>query len=908
MRAKSNKALRRAEHSNPHVPFPRRPVRSTRAPVSPASLRSRATNGVAAAVAGILYAAAGSAYAQDQQPPAEAAATPAAPLQEVVVTANATQGIRKLDASYNIVSVGAEQIKQMNPKSTADILKVSPGIWPESSGGQTGANIEIAGFPSGGDSPYFTNMIEGLPLYGMPNLSFMDSSSLFRLDDTTDRIEVVQGGPSAVFGPGQMGATANFILKRGTAEPSGSVSATYGSEGSRRVDAFFGFPVIDGWNASAGGFYRDSSGVRSPQFPADQGGQFTATLSKDLDGGSLMFWGRALDDKNQFIVPIPLIQNANGDFSNFPGFNALTSTYGSKAIQNVTIPNPAGGFEDADLANGRGGNLYYFGAKYEQKFDGDWTVLNNFLFDGGDLNTNALFSGPNPRSLSYYLLGCQVPQPTGFCKPNGGGPVDTNNLSFTVNPGTPGAVTYNANGGAGNVLTGGLNINAAYAGSGVGVPLDQSVIQQGWWFIQKTLQNVTDEFRVSKLIFDGNTLTGGIYLAHYSDDDNWSLGNQMLMTNTPNARAITLNYVQNGHVYNITSPQGFVNSNGNFNILEHGNAMNTAGFLSDSWRIAGFLIDAGARIEHIDAHQRTCNSTPQQMGSAFDLWDNAVPICNGTFDYEHYVRTRPVYTVGVNYEIADNMSAYVRANTGVHFDDFDNGIRGAKGKFAPLQTDKNFEVGYKFASQYAYLDVNAYHRTFIGLPFTPTIGLTGVPILGAFSTYGADSKGINFVGDITPFNHFDIRLDANYMDGHYSHNTSCQLHTDINGNQECIFIDGAPLQRQPKFHIIVTPTYTLVPGSWGDITLWVNYEHSGQRFEDQSGLQPLGSFNMVGAGIVVNVMDHYEFRIQGTNLTNTIAITEGNARTFGVDTGVGGVLLGRPFEGREVNFTAKYKF
>ena len=65
---------------------------------------------------------------------------------------------------------------------------------------------------------------------------------------------------------------------------------------------------------------------------------------------------------------------------------------------------------------------------------------------------------------------------------------------------------------------------------------------------------------------------------------------------------------------------------------------------------------------------------------------------------------------------------------------------------------------------------------------------------------------------------------------------------------------------------------------------------------------------MLSAGIVANVSEHYEFRIQGTNLTNQIALTEGNARKFGVQTGIGNVILGRPIEGREVNLTARYKF
>src|SRR2546429_1877508 len=120
-----------------------------------------------------------------------------------------------------------------NPASTAEIYKLSPGVWPEASGGQTGVNIDVAGFPlGGGDSPYFTTMVQGTPVYGSPNLSFMDNSSMFRMDDTVERVEIVQGGTSALFGPGQPGATANFILRTGSAKPTRSLGVTYGFEGN----------------------------------------------------------------------------------------------------------------------------------------------------------------------------------------------------------------------------------------------------------------------------------------------------------------------------------------------------------------------------------------------------------------------------------------------------------------------------------------------------------------------------------------------------------------------------------------------------------------------------------------------------------------------------------------------------
>ena len=616
-------------------------------------------------------------------------------LETMVVTASAI-GVKKLDASYSIVSANREEIRQANPVSVADLLKISPGIWPESTGGQTGANIEIAGFPGGGDAPFFTNMINGSPIYGMSSLSFMDSSSLFRLDDTIQRVEIVQGGPGAVFGPGQMGATANFILRQGTATPSGDIGLTYGDEGLWRVDGFYGFKLADGWYASIGGFYRTSDGVRDPQFKADKGGQLTATLTHDWDNGSFMLWARKLNDKNQFITPIPMIQGSGDNFSGFPGFDPSTGTYYSKAIQHVQVPNPLGYLENANLANGRGGNLNYFGGSFDTTL-GSWTISDHFLYFGGDLPTNALFSGPNPRPLGYFLYGCQVPQPSGYCNPDGTA-VDTNNL-----------------GPKGEGLSPGTNVTATLP-NGQTVPLDQLVIGQGWWYIQKRLKSLNNDLRISKELFTGNTLTAGLYLARYTDHDNWSLGNNMLMLNQPNTQPIGLTYTQGGQTYVVANPQGFYNFNGNYNIVEAGTATNKAFYLSDSWTLGPWLLQAGGRIENIDVRQRTCNRSSVDLdGNPNTLYDNATPVCNGTWDMEHYDKTHPSFTAGANYQFNDHMSAYVRANTGGHFDDFDNGIRGAGGNFAPMQKVKNLEAGFKYGSPVLFVDVSVF-----GLPSRST--------------------------------------------------------------------------------------------------------------------------------------------------------------------------------------------
>ncbi len=808
--------------------------------------------------------------AAPQQAPAERSESSATTLDTVVVSGTAAGGgVRKLEASFNIVTANAEQIKQANPKSTADLLKISPGMWPESTGGQTGANIEIAGFPGGGDAPYFSTLLMGSPLYGMPTLSFFETTSMFRLDDTVESVEILQGGPSVVFADGQMGASANFFLKTGTDEPTGSVGLTYGSEGLWRVDGFSGFKVSENWYGSIGGFWRESDGVRDPGFKADSGGQLTGTLSRDFDNGRLTLYARYLNDKNQFITPIPLIQRGKDNFSAYPGFDPLKDTYYSRAIQHVRLPNYPGGPIDADLADGRGADVVFAGGNFDMSFDGGWSISDKFLFTQGDMDTNALFSGNNPATLQDML--------------------------YTA--GTPGGFQLPAG-----------SATATYVGGGA-VPLTQSVIQQGWWHIHKELKAFNNDFRLSKELFEGNTLTVGFYVNHYSMSDKWSLGNQMLMTNEPNATPITVSYVSGGQTYQRTDSQGFADFGG-YHIAQNGNATNMALYLSDSWRVGQWLLDLSGRLENQDATSNVCNRSSSGAGgldgNPNTLYDNNVEVCNGTFARNTYKKSHPAFTAGANYAFTDRMSAYGRVNTGGHFLDFDNGIRGTTNdNYPPMQKIRNYEVGFKYQSPLLYADISAYRRVFSGLQYQPTNGL-GTPI-GAPAIYGSESVGVNFIGALTPTDALRLQLVANYLDGEYTDYDACVQYTDINGVSRCATIEGQQLQRQPKFRAMFTPSYRF-DASWGDVTPYITYTYVGDHTQDQSGLQQLGSYQTLDFGVTANVGDNWQFNLRGTNMTNELGLTESNSRIFGSATTAGGVLLARPLEGREVNLQAKYSW
>ncbi len=891
MRVKDKRASRGGAH-----PARQRAITTTKALPALASRRSRLAgvgpNSVAAIVAAILGAGAlavtGAAHAQ-AAPTQAATTTPAQMgmattqnLQEVVVTATAT-AVKQLDASYNIVSASLQQIQMADPSSAADIYKLSPGVWPEASGGPTGVNIDVAGFPlGGGDSPYFTTMLEGLPLYGSPYLSFMDNSSLIRMDDTVERVEIVQGGPGAIFGPGQPGATANFILRTGSDQQQGSVGVTYGSEGEERVDAFESGKLTNGWYGSIGGYYENSDGVRNPQYPAYVEQQLTATLKHTLDNGSIMFWARTLHAHDLWVADFPYTVH-NGSVSTYPGFDQLNSTYNSKQLENFQVPDPACNcFENDDIGEGRGAQLNYIGSQLKLAFANGWSISNDLIFDGGLVPTYALVNNGNPSTLGAFITGLG----------GTGGELTTAGL-------TPADVTATYN-------------------NGQAANLNQSVVTEQVWSVQKKITSLIDEFRVNKDLGFGNTLTLGLYAAHYTMNDNWSLSSNVLITNEPNASPIVLSATQGGNIYQVTSPQGIVNANGGYYILQNGRATNIAPYLADQWKINSWLFDVGVRVEHINLDQETTNTSNVQMGSIYDLWDNAVTLPNGTWSHGYENNTMPTISVGANYEFNNHMSAYVRVNNGVLFENMDdvrcnvsNGSNGCPNR-TPLQTVRNYEAGFKIQTQWTYVDASVYRKTFKGIAYTPT-NIQDVDI-GPASVYGSTSTGVRLDGSVTPFatsanqavSDFKITLNGIWEDAYYQDFQGCYIYQNINLQNVCGAINGNQLARLPKFQYRLTPSDTQAFG-WGTLTEQLTYESIGRRFQDDTGLTPLPAYYDIGAGVDALIGDHFELRVLGSNLTNQLGLTEGNAR-FGGNTVQNNVGFGRSIVGREVNVTAKYSW
>jgi hypothetical protein len=832
---------------------------------------------------------AGHAFGQDANAaPGQETAAPAAPvdasaantstLEEVVVTGAASSGgLRKLDASYQITTASLEEMHDASPSSSADLLKIVPSVWAESGGGAAGPNIELAGYPGGSGAPYVTYSINGSPIYPSHNLSFLDDSSMFRLDDTVERAEVELGGTGVLFADGQMGATANFILRQGTETPHGDIGVTVGSEGMYRIDSFYGGPISQDWYMSVGGFYRVSDGVRPSQYPADDGGQFTATLSHTMDQGSIMFYARVLNDKNLFVADIPLVASGSGkgvSYSAFPGFNPLTGWFAGSAIQGLSVQEcPGCAPLTANLADGRGANLHTFGSDLDLQVNDGIALSNKLQFTSGDMPTIGIFTGGAPPVTMSSFISSAV------AAANGNAP----------------AVA------AGGLATGGT---ATYVG-GAAVNPNTYVMENGFWVVDKQLQSFTDDLRFTFDLVPGNKLTVGSYVAVYTSNDTWYLGNNELMTATPNAQLINLT-LNNGAV---VSNNGLASAC-TFCLVDRFQGINAALFFSDQWRIGPWLVDAGYRIEEEKVNGTIENTTATNLSAnPLNLWNQGVSVPNGTWNVancettlqqgkgaqcDQYEKIKGSWTVGGTYEISQHMSVYARADQGVHFPSFDD-LRNGTPQTESIQ---NYEVGYKVQTDTIYADVDVFHRTFSGVPFQQFVTLPGGTLENLVFSYGVDSTGVDFVGRWQPIQHLTLGITGNWQDSTY---------TDIVAAGGA-GADGNILQRQPRFQMRLTPEYD-VPIPWGDVRFFATYSYIGLRYSDPGNAQVLPSYNTLDGGIVADLGPHFELRLQGTNLTNELGITEQDARAAsGTSGAAGGFALGRPIFGREVNLGLKYKF
>jgi vitamin B12 transporter len=159
--------------------------------------------------------------------PATSQQAPVVELEPVVVTASALPQ-RPEDTSASVTTIGKDEIRRMQANRVAEVLSQIPGLHVDEMGSRGGISSV---YIRGGDPNFTLIMIDGIPINDPmnPRGGSVDLSNL--MPEHIDRIEIVRGPMSSLYGSDAMAGAINIITRRGKAETSYDFLAEGGSFG-----------------------------------------------------------------------------------------------------------------------------------------------------------------------------------------------------------------------------------------------------------------------------------------------------------------------------------------------------------------------------------------------------------------------------------------------------------------------------------------------------------------------------------------------------------------------------------------------------------------------------------------------------------------------------------------------------
>ncbi|MGH9718681.1 MAG: TonB-dependent receptor [Bryobacteraceae bacterium] len=132
----------------------------------------------------------------------------------------------------SITIIPRTEIERRNEAFAAELLRVVPGV-AVSQTGQRGGTTSL--FVRGGESKYNLVLVDGVPIVDMRLGGFVDFAHL--PTDHLDRIEVLRGAQSAVYGPYANSSVVNFVTRLEESPLRFDVLAEGGSFSTRRFAA-----------------------------------------------------------------------------------------------------------------------------------------------------------------------------------------------------------------------------------------------------------------------------------------------------------------------------------------------------------------------------------------------------------------------------------------------------------------------------------------------------------------------------------------------------------------------------------------------------------------------------------------------------------------------------------------------
>lgn len=775
--------------------------------------------------------------------------------EEVIIT-GVQNPKTKLESSVAVTTMNARDIEERAPLSAADLLKTIPGFLSESTGGEVGNNLFPRGIASAGAYEYVQIQEDGLPVFEDGALQFANVDNFFRLDETVERMEAVRGGSGSIFASNAPGGIINFISKTGGSEFAGTGKLMAGDFGLFRGDLNIGGPFNDRLRYNVGGFYRFSNGIRSPGYPADRGGQIKGNLTYLMDKGYIRVNVKRLDDRNLFLLPIPL-QNPD-DPEGITGFDPNFDTYASVNTNKLKVPQPGGGFFERSLEDGIHPVVTAFGGEVSVDLGGGFTFTDALRRTVIDQEYQALFPGAPPVKATQFAAGKGITNPIYSYADNGAAIPNPDNLN----------------------------------GNGL-------VAEVGFWTIDKQMQSFANNLSFSYNT-DRNSLEAGYYFADYNSAQQWNWSN-ILLEIKDEARLLDLSdgdKVPTDRDYSRTM-NGVTAVSWLTRESQQRGRINAV-YVNDEWKATDQLtIEGGVRYEiaNYSGFAATTNFGAGTLGDSTTTADDGIALTGPPFQTWKYGDNldedpddddvdRFAVSVGGNYTLNDNVAIYARGSHGfrspIEEAYFDN--RSNLSIIKPT-TVTMIEGGLKYTSPMFAVFSNGFYMKQKNLAFLDILpDGTSENAFGGARNFGLEVEAILEVSDL------DLYLSGTIQDPELE-----DFGTDT----------GNRVRRIPTNFGTFRATYTAVfPETSYRLPIYIEVRRFGKKFNDNGNLAPLPSYTLLNAGIAFEV-NNVRFAADVTNLGNTIGLTEGNPRAPGA---FGNFYHARPEFGRAYRGSVSVKF
>jgi len=797
---------------------------------------------------------AGFAMAAEEEAPADVSANF---LDEVVVTGVA-KATTVFEASSSVSAIDLEDISNVAPRDTQEILKFIPGVRSEASAGGGNLNLTVRGLPVSAGLKWVSLQEDGLPVLLFGDVLVANVDQFIKFDNTYKTVQSIRGGAASIMTTNGSAGIINFISKTGQDVDGGSAQLTFGIDhDDKRVDFEYGGEIVDDLYYYVGGHLQHGGNVRNFDWTPTSGGQFRVNLHKEMDNGFVRVSAKHIDKREATYMPQPMLVRNNSVTGSFPGLDGGTETLHSNNIRLIPTVDGDGSFTTTDLADGVTTESTTITVEFEYDLGDGWSIGNKARY----ANITGTFIAPFTNGVymdadAFYAdQGVDPSLVTIFNGVNAGAAADSASLLAR-------------------------NGNSALA--------DIAVFNTEF----EDMGNVTNEVKVNKSIEldDGSLdITVGHFFMHQNINNDWHM--QRLLTTVENQAAqLDIPGVTTEGLFQHGLPFGWDGSNTLWNLDHTVNAP----FLNASLVLGDLTVEGGVRHEIMKA---TGGRNPGigapgdiNFDGVIDPAEDPLPFPNlAVRQIQNYEFNETAWTLGANYVINDDVAVFARYSQGHTF----NADRPFDGGCVNFSTGEGIESCIIDSTEFIEAGVKA------------RLGDLDL-FVTAFRSEATDNNGLFTSGGAPQFIRQDYRaygveLEFNYfIDNFNFYGTVTWVDSEITNAESApgvpnTAVIGNTPKRQADLIYSFVSSYTFDDTG---LTVGANVVGTTDSYASAANVLTLEGFASVGAFINYDINERINVSVNASNLFDSQGVTESEGAVL--DSNGDGFTRARAITGRTV--------